>query len=382
MTKEIAIKYDTVWEQVLDMAKDVLASRDLEKAQKMVRPFLWDKRKKDAFAALQVNIADIKHFESLVEQDSFITAFKFADEKQHLQTIKSYEKIQDNFNKKFQVAKNLFTKESRQDIQNAKNILTPYLKIDSKKSLINNLMQNYKVFSRSSRLIKARNFKVYFRLVENNDFLKDENLYAKIVEIGNQTYSKLLKLEQEGDYNKANQIATYLEDFTPFTEQVIDVKEVIQSKVDLQSLILTENTKLIYEKISLSNELELSSIFTEYHKIYEEKKEVATFFANEGESPKVMRTLEEHLGIDYLLNSIAMVFKLSYLIEIENKMQSDPSHTNMRETLERYAILYGIDDDLHFLAKKMNFTQLVPNYPPNAIGFKTHDFFENIVVSA
>ena len=233
MTKELTLKYDTIWDQALDMAKDMLVNKDIEKAEKIVKPFLWDKRKKDAFKSIQVNIKDIKHFENLVKQNSHLVAFKLADEKEHLKTTKSYQVIETNFNKKFQVAKNLFSKDTLSDIHNAKSIITPYLKIDSKKTLINNLMQNYKIFARSSRLIKARNFKVYFRLVENNKFLKDEYLYNKIVEIGNQTYSQLLQIEQEGNYEKATQVANYLGDFIPFTDKAVDVLDIIDSKLNL-----------------------------------------------------------------------------------------------------------------------------------------------------
>ncbi|MDB2562615.1 hypothetical protein N9X61_03310 [Sulfurimonas sp.] len=382
MTKEITQKYDNIWEQVLDMAKDVLLMKDLEKAQRMVKPFLWDKRKKDQFEALQVNIGDIKHFESLVTQGSNVLAFKFADEKTHLQEHKQYLVIEADFNKKFHLAKSLFAKDTNPDIQSAKNIITPFLKIESKKPLINNLLTNYKIFSRSLRLIKSRNFKVYFRLVEKNEFLKDEHLYPKIVEIGNQAYSKLLTMEQEGQYEKASQVADYLEDFIPFNQSVDDIRDIIDSKMYLQQLIRDDNIKKIYQVVSQSSELELTPMFNEYHKIFEAKKEEANLFAHQGNSPKVKETLENHLEIQYLINSIAMIFKLSYLVEIELVMESSPHSINMHATMERYAMLFGIDDELDLLAKKLNFTHLVPNYPPNPIGFETNDFYSNIVVKA
>ena len=381
MTKKITKKYDEIWDQVLDMTKDVLFMKDLDRAEKIVKPFLWDKRKKDEFMALQVQLADIKHFESLIAQDNHILAFKFADEKIHLQKSKEYQTIEDSFNKKFQVAKSLFAKDTTPDTQSAKNIITPYLKIASKKPLINNLLTNHKIFARSSRLIKSRNFKVYFRLTQNNEFLKEESLYSKVVEIGNQTYSKLLMMEQEGQYEKAHQVAEYLEDFIPFTQSVLDIRNIIDSKLNLQGLIEENNIEKIYETISDSSELELTPMFSEYHKIFDAKKEAATAYANKGKTPQVKETLQEHLDIDYLKNSIAMILKLSYLVEIEIAMSTKADNVNVSATLERYALLFGIDDELDLLAKKLKFTQLVPNYPPNPTGFHSHEFFSNIVVS-
>lgn len=380
MTKETAIKYDIVWDKVLHMAKDMLVSKGVENTEKMIKPFLWDKRKKFDYTRLKVNLPDVKHLESLIEQDNHVIAYKFADQKEYLQTVKAYEVMETSFDKKFQIAKNLFSKESRQDIQNAKNMLSPYLKIDSKQTLINSLIENYKVFARSYRLIKARNFKVYFRLVEKNIFLKDEKLYSRIIEIGNQTYSLLLQLEQAGNYQQAEQVIEYLQDFLPFNEKITEVQDTIESKKNLVRLIKENDVKSIYDKIAISTKLEVSSIFTRYHEMFEEKKEKATLYASEGESTKVMQTLEEHLNIEYLLNTIAMVFKLSYLVEIEKVIQSNPDNINMHATLERYSLLFGIDDDLQFLAKKLQFSQVLPESSSNTIGYKTNKFYENIVV--
>lgn len=380
ITKDIASKYDNVWKQVLEMAKNALLEQDTQRAERIVKPFFWDKQKKDEFTALHLNIADIKHFEHLVEQGSDLVALRFADEKEHLKTNKGYQELEINFNKKFQLAKTLFSKNTQEDIQSAKNIIIPYLKVEAKKNLVTSLILNYKIFARSLRLIKSRNFKVYFRLVEHNVFLKDEDLYAKVVEIGNQKYSKLLTLEQKGSYTKAREIAEFLDSFTPFANKVLDVEEIMDSKIELMKLIKANDIRQIYNKVSQSSELESTPHFIEYHKNFEEKKDIANDFANQGKSLEVKETLEDHLNIEFLLNSIAMIFKLSYLVELELAMHSESKDVNIRATLERYALLFGIDSELHLLSKRLNFDYLVPEYPPNPNGFKTNDFFDYIVV--
>ena len=382
ITKEISKKYDNVWEQVLDMAKDALLTQEVEKAHRIVKPFLWDKRKKDQFNALQINLKDIKHFEKLVEEKKYVLAYKFSDEKAFLQTQKTYQELEDAFHKQFQVAKTLFMKDTDEDIQRAKNIITPYIKITSKKDLIQSLILNYKIFVRSFKLIKARNFKVYFRLVKNNEFLQEEKLYEKVYEIGKQTYNKLLELEQKGDFQEASKLAYTLEDFIPFHHVLDEVKQSIHSKQELEKLIKEDDIHSIYNKIAYSTELELCPLFTEYHKKFELKKEEATVFANQGKSPQVKETLQDHINIEYLINSIAIIFKLSYLVEIELAMQNSPEHVNISATLQRYALLFGIDDELYLLAKKSNFYHLVPNYPPNPTGYYSNNFYANIVVSA
>ncbi len=381
MTKDIIKIYNDTWEEVLEIAKDTLLEHNTEEADNIVNPFIWDKDKKDQYKTLQINLKDIKHFENLISQDNYIETFILADEKKYLQTLTNFQIIQTDFYKKFQVAKTLFSKDTHINIQDAKNIMDPYLKVASKKNLVHNLLLHYKIFTRSLKLIKSRNFKVYFRLVKHNEFLKEEILYSKVLEVGNQTYLKLLSFEQSQDYEKASEIATYLKDFTPFEDKVVELQHIIDSKIELIRLIKTNNTHKIYNLISQSDELKLLSSFIEYHKIFEAKRDEANDFANLGKSSEVKKIFEDHLNINYLVNSIAVIFKLSYLVELESAMESVPKNVNIPASVKRYALLFGIDSELHLLSKKLNFHNQVPKYPPNPTGFKSNNFFDCIVIT-
>ncbi len=380
MTSEMIKIYDKVWPQVLDMAKDIMAEKDMQRAEKLAKPFFWDTKKKEEFMFLNANIANFKHFEDLVQRGSKIVALKFADEKEYLKVTKSYKELEKDFNKTFQMAKALFSKNTPEAVIQAKETISPYLSIDSKKSMINNLLLNYKVFVRSSKLIKVRNFKVYFNLVQKNSFLQEESLYSKVVEIGNQTYSKLLKIEHEGDFDKALEVADYLIDFTPFYDKVIEVEDTIDAKLELQELIQKDNTHAVYELISELDFLELSSIFDEYHKKFELQKEQATKYANEGNTPKVKELFSHYLSIKYLLNTITATFKLSYLVEIEVALTEHHDKVDLRLTLERYALVFGVDSQIQQLAKKLQFTQLLPDVKEERTSFNIKDFFERVVI--
>ena len=63
-------------------------------------------------------------------------------------------------------------------------------------------------------------------------------------------------------------------------------------------------------------------------------------------------------------------------------MKSDAKGVNIQETIGRYELLFGIDDELELLAKKLQFAHLLPNSQPNPIGFKTNEFFDNIVMKS
>ena len=158
-----------------------------------------------------------------------------------------------------------------------------------------------------------------------------------------------------------------------------NIKDIIKSKLDLKELIQTDDVKARYKTVAVDSELELSSIFTDYHKKFEETKSEATILANEGKSPQVKEVFKEHLGIKYLSKSIAMTFKLSYLAEIESAMKSNQENINIQETIQRYEILFGIDNELELLAKKLQFSHLLPD-SSSKTGYEEHDYFDNVVI--
>ena len=75
-----------------------------------------------------------------------------------------------------------------------------------------------------------------------------------------------------------------------------------------------------------------------------------------------------------------MVFKLSYLVEIELAMGLNPESVDIQETIERYELLFGIDTELELLAKKLQFSHLLPDSRAKKKSDKKPEYFENVVI--
>jgi len=382
ITKEIAKEYDVAWPETLEQAKKLLFDKDIEEAKILVEPFFWDSKKREEFTFLQLNVNDHKLFEDLIQRDKDVLAFKLADDKEYLKTTKSYKAIEKNFNKVWRNAKNLFSQETKESELNAKKLISPYLVIKSKEKMINNLFLNHKAFVRSYKLAKARNFKLYFILLSKNEFLKNEDIYEKILEIGNQIYNQLLhNAQQANSYDKAIEIAKYLQDFTPFYEKAMTVQKKLEVKIDFENLIEEKDILKIYDKVSEFDYLELSTIFIEFHKNFESIKAKAITLASNGESQKVKYIFADYERIKYLKNSIASVFKLSYLVEMEMIPQPLSSTINVESTTKKYVSLFGLDDEIKQLSNKLNFSNILKDIKSSKADFATKEFYESIVVN-
>jgi len=379
---EVALKYDTIWEQVLDMAKTHILKKDEEKALKLVKPFFFDKKKEQEYNFLNANKNDISHFVELVKSEKDILAFRFADEIKHLKNTKEYATIEKRWQRVYQTCKLMFEKENTESSQKAINTLKRYAVIASKRKEIDNLIKNYKNFITAYKLVKARSFKLYFLLVKKRPFLAEEELYNKVNQIGYQTYLKLLDFENKEEFEKATAIAKYLLDFTDFAEKATEHIELIKLKSELQKSIDNDDIGAVYDIVNSTLRLENYKPFINYHKKFNNKRVKALEFAKNGKTEDVYALLIEYLTIEYLINSIALVFKLSYLSEMKNVAETNFDFIHWIKTLERYNLIYGLDNEILSFAKEFKLEELLAKYRSKYEDkdFKNSVFYDSIVV--
>jgi len=359
LTSKAIKKYDKVWDQVLDIAKSHLTNKDEEKALRAAKPFFFDKKKKKEYHFLHSNKNDFVYFMDLVKNEKDVMAFKYADEKIHLKETKEYKLIEDKWNKVYQVCKLLFSKDSLESSQKAIDTLKRYVGISSKKNQVENLISNYKHFIRAQKLVKARNFRLYHILAEKKPFLAQEDLYKKVTQLGHQTYLKLLEQESQEDFSKATKTAKYLLDFTSLKEKASQRMDIIQSKVNLQEYIKSDDVYGVYETIQENKDLENFKAFVEYHKIYDDTKEEALESAKDGNTEIVHSTFDKYFDINYLEKPISLVFKLSYICEMKNAMNINPASIHWLETIKRYTNLYGWDNEILSFQKEFGMEEKI-----------------------
>ena len=381
LTHKIIKKYDTVWDQVLDMAKGHLIKKNFDGALKLVKPFFFDKKKEEEYNFLNSNKDDIAYFIKLVKEEKDVTAFKFADEHIYLKDTKEYTIIEKKWQKVYQVCRAMFEKNDLESSQKAIDTLNRYVGIESKKTQAKNLMLNYKHFIRAQKLVKARNFRLYFILTQKNPFLAQEDLYKKVTQLGQQTYLKLIDHEQNEEFEKANNIAKYLLDFTDFKEKANEHIDSMHEKQNLIQCIEIDDVDGVYNTVSDNEELENFKSFINYHKIYDGNKDIAIESAKDGKTEDVHQVFHRYLDIDYLESSMAFVFKLSYLSEMENAAKEDFTSIHWIDTIRRYTSLYDWDSEILAFAKEFDLNDVVMN---SNVKFEKSsakvEFFESILV--
>lgn len=382
LSHRAAKKYDLIWEQVLEIAKTHIIKKNFDTALKTVTPFFFDRRKKIEYNFLISNKDTYTRFYNLIKTQKDIAAFRLADDLEYLKDTKEYAHIEAKWNKVYQTCKLLFAKEDLESSQKAIDTLRLYSTIPSKKKGVENLIINYKYFIRAQKLVKSRNFKLYHKLVKNKPFLAEEELYKKVTQLGRQTYLKLLDLEQKEEFEKASTLAKYLEDFTELKTIASECSELINDKVQLKESISIDDTHAIYDAVESNKKLESFKSFMDYHDIFDEKKQKALFFAKDGNTSDVYNKLVSYSGIHYLTGSVALIFKLSYVIELENNAKMSFDSIHWQETIKKYERMYGHDNELLSFTKEFSLEEFLSNDPKVQKEKKLEDveFLDTILV--
>lgn len=380
MTQESVEKFDEVWPDILSKAKKLIVSGNMDEAQRIVSPFFFDQQKNDEFLLCLGDIEQYSIFVEHIANKRYIEAFKLADKYEFLKKDQEYEIIEKYFIRLLHDVKLLFFKGDEENVNQAKNAIRAYGGIPSKANIVNNLLQKYKVFLHAEKFIKERKFRQYFILVEQNKFLKEEEIYKRVLQIGNLTFEKLNNFEQEGSYEKALAVAEYLRDFLPFKADVEQRINKINRCLLLQKSISENNIKKVYESIEKDPSLELLPLFISFHKTFLDLKEGAHIAAKKGESKTVGIILKDYLNVKYTIHLVAQEYKLAYLTQIEEEMNESPNRVDWEEIFKLYISYFGLDYELSHLCEKYNLQDKLKNIknPNNFNGYEDLSFVPSI----
>lgn len=382
LTKEVVSKYDKLWPSTLEKIKQLLFEGQEDEAYEMARPFFLDPRKEEEYNFCLGHSDVFEKLHVLVEGKQYIEAHVLCDTYPYLKNAKEYELLDKQWTRLFQACKLLFIKNDTSSHASAKVTLKPYMTVGSKKVLIQNLESEYKTFMKADEYIRDKNFKGYFELVGYSPFLKSEEMYNRVLEIGNQTYEKLKILEKQEQYDEALVIALYLKDFTPMREKINQTIEMLNLKTQLIEWIENNQILKIYECVNKYKDLEFFEPFILFHEHFRTLESKGWELAKLGRSAWIAKNFAPYVRAELTMHTIAQIIKKSYLQEIKISCDTERSMIDFERTIKQYMALFGIDNELFYLARTETFEDLLKldDKSGNDRGYETKDYPHSIIV--
>ncbi|TLD84409.1 hypothetical protein LS70_002360 [Helicobacter sp. MIT 11-5569] len=371
--------FDEVWPEILHQAIDLLNQDSIEEAIELTAPFVVNPTKKSEFDFYLAQKGGVKTFLELINKKDFTKAYEMLQTTKFLTKTQAYEKLENIWNKAFFNAKKLLIENANANKRLAEQSLAPFNNTP-KKELIIQLLRNCDVFEKAEALIKKQNFKEYFSLTFQFSFLRETDLYKKVLIVGERMLANLIELEKNFHYDEAKQIAETLLVFPTLKRAANERIVLMQQKETLLNAIEAKDIKKVYSLIDEIESLRSMQQFKDFTKDFLRHYEEAKPYAYDGNAKHAMVVFGEYLEINYWVDKIGSLLKIAYLKQIERAL-NDPE-INWIITLKRYFERYG---------KSFELVKLLQNHEAKAIldqfegegegdGYRHYGFVDSIVI--
>lgn len=371
--------FDEVWPEILNEAIALLNENEIEKAVELTAPFVVNESKKNEFDFYLSQKDGVKTFLELVNKKDFTKAYEMLKTTKFLVKTQAYEKLENIWNKAFFNAKKLLMENASTNKRLAEQALAPFNNTP-KKELIVQLLRNCDVFEKADMLIKKQNFKEYFSLTFQFSFLRETDLYKKVLLVGERMLTNLIELEKNFHYDEAKKIAETLLVFPTLKRAANERIVLMQQKENLLIAIEAKDIKKVYSLVDEIESLRSMQQFKDFTKDFLRCYEEAKTYAQTGDAKRAMVVFGEYMEIHYWVDKIGSLLKTAYLSQIQQNLQSPD--VNWVITIKRYFERYG---------KSIELVRLLQEHPAKAIldefegdgegdGYRRYGFVDTIVI--
>ncbi|GAB6074433.1 WD40 repeat domain-containing protein [Nautilia lithotrophica] len=233
---------------------------------------------------------DEKKLKELIDNNEFEKAYELVNKNPFLKRTKTYEALEDKWNKLLVLAQKKFEK-GETDL--AKQILAPFLKIPSKRSLVQSLFNDFSEFEKFKKAVLSFKYPLAYSLVTKYPYLKNTIYYKKMEDDWKKVFNKAKELIfQKG---KEDEVREVLKPFRGVTEKTPFIQTLFNEKQLYQLLQQKLQKKEFADFFALINRFPFLSDSDEYEKAIkygESLKQKAYDLLKKGEYKKVVNIAE------------------------------------------------------------------------------------------
>lgn len=372
-------EFDEAWAGVLQEAIDMLNKDQIDEAVSHVAPFIVDESKKNEFDFYLSQKEGVQEFISFIEKKDYTKAYEMVRTTKFLAKTQSYERLENIWNKAFSNAKKLLVENAQANYKIAEQHLAPF-ENTPKKELIVQLLRNCDVFSKAESIIKQQNFKEYFALTMQFSFLRETDLYKKVLIFGEKMLTNVIELEKDLKYDEAKKIADTLLCFPNLKRSAQERLVSMQQKENFFEAINNKDIKKVYNMVDEIESLRSLQEFKIFTQDFLNKFEEAKTYSYAGNAQHIIVIFGEYMEIPYWIDKIASLMKVAYLKQISNAL--DEIDVNWNMTLRRYVDRFGCGLELVKLLQNHSSNSILDNFERDCEcdGYRHLGFVPNIVI--
>lgn len=374
-------KFYEAWNGVLKEAVDLIANEKIEEAIAMVNPFMDDPEKAKEFEFFLAQKAEVKKLADLIARKKYIRAFQLCEKEQSLQELAMYKELELHWVLTFKKARKLLEQNSSFNAAKATQLLEPFKQVRSKELMVRNLLDNTNKFAESDELIKQQKFGDYFMMVDRFTFLKETDLYKKVILLLDRFYNQGVSQIQAEKYSDALKTLSILRNIHIYKDRVEELIKDIDYKIKLKRAYENKEVGKVFQLALEYPQIRLMMSYKEIEQAFNHRCELAKPHAFGGKPKQVLKILAEYQDIEYTLDKVASFMKIAYIAELEKAVQN-AQNIDWGYTLASYAKFFGKDDEITSFYTKMHKDSFLENIRESInakTGYKKCSFTETII---
>lgn len=342
--------HDEKYAKRLDLALVEIGDGNIEQARAIMGKTISSPHHEDKFNQIVKHRRKIGEFYYAVRGADYSKAYALANSMSLLRTLSPYAKLEKRFETTFKKAQDLLV--NKNDSVQAKYELTPFLKVDEKKSAIAALFRDPKKFALADENFKNKKFDQLALLVKNFSFLKLAPFYSRYEEIKTNAISKFLISMSECRYKDASKDCKFLKaHFPELLKNLVDDLEKLEIIESFENLIEHKKISIAMELASKHTFLLTSNSYQHLNNLVSTRFENAINHAYKGNFQEMHHLVKPFIKSQFSNDKAEDIYKVYYLEQI-NKNAEKLSRQHWVNATKNFVERFGLDERLEILYKK------------------------------
>ena len=233
---------------------------------------------------------DEKKLKEFIDNNEYEKAYDLINQNPFLKRTKTYEALEEKWNKLLVLAQKKFEK-GETDI--AKQILSPFLKIPSKRSLVQSLFNDFSEFEKFKKAVLSHKYPLAYSLVAQYPYLKNTIYYKKMEDDWKKVFNEAKKLILTK--GRDDEVRELLKPFRGVTQKTPFIQSLFNERQLYLILAQKFQKKEFTDFFNLINRYPFLTESDEYKKVVkygESLKQKAYELLKQGEYKKVLNIVE------------------------------------------------------------------------------------------
>jgi len=336
--KRVEVMYDKLYTQAID----ALIHSNTKEARLLMCKFNNVASKKDDISSIFKAFEFYPRFNTLYLEKKYSLAYALIDKHPALQHTRQYKKMEEIFKETFAFAQKQILL-GREDV--AKEILSVYVTVLSKKPMIQLILKQNKDFIDFLKAVGEKNFIKIEKLIRKNEIFAQIPTYLTLKKSTQTALTTIQNQINEGAPEDAIETIKMHLHIPSIKEELQELYADAKLVKKLQASYKDNDFKACYEIIDSSsnlNSLELSRLLEDHWAKLIAKCEE---FAFKGDLTSIKKTLGELIGVKSRLEKIGDLLRLSFHTKIK-ALLAKRKFKNAENIIYSYIDIFGSDSEM------------------------------------